>query len=257
MRAVQVSERLAAIPEPRMRVALLAETLGHIAPRAAVDLLAELLDRAGDSPAPHRAALDAALLVLEEEALLGYERRAELYEAAVAAGRGDVALLLIDAAPTASGTAKLERELGKERRLVPGGRSFTLGERKSLARGHSRELLLQLVRDPHPDVIAVLVDNPHLTEADVLRLASHRPMRGRALAAVAASDRWRMRAPVRRALVLNPYTPAPLAARLMTTLADGDLAKAAADPALADRLRAHAAELLANRRARRALVRPV
>jgi hypothetical protein len=250
MRADRVAERLAALLEPRMRVTAAAELLGGGVPAAVVGLVGELIARAGDSPPAHPAALDALVVALADSALLDYERRAELYAAALAAGRGDVALLLIDAAPELPGTEQLERELGAERRLVPNGRAVTLGERKSLARAHQRQVLLQLLRDPHPEVIAILLENPHVTESDVLRLASRRPMLQRALAVIGASERWRVRSSVRRALVLNPFTALPLAARLMTTLANGDLAKASVDGSLSDRLREHAAEILVHRRAR-------
>jgi hypothetical protein len=229
-----------------MRVALMAELLAEGPAAGLVDLIGDLVSRAGE--ASSWAALDSILLLLSDGSALPYERRAELYAAATAAERPEVALLLLDAAPTVPGTEKLERELGGERPLVPSGRRLPLGERKALARMHRRELLLQLIRDPHPEVIAVLVDNPHLTESDILKLASRRPMLPRALAAIAASDRWRARAPVRRALVLNPFTALPLAARLMTTLSEGDLERVQGDPAIADRLRQHAADLLARRR---------
>lgn len=251
MRADALAERLGAFLEPRMRVLAASEALSGGSTAAAVALIGELIARAGDAPPAHAAALDAIVLVLTDGALLGYERRAALYAAAVAAQRNDVALVLLDVVPEVPGTEELERALGQERRLVPNGRSVTLGERKSLARGHRREVLLQLLREPHPGVIEILLDNPHVTESDVLRLASRRPMLPRALAVIAAADRWRVRAPVRRALVLNPFTPLPLAARLMTTLADGDLARASGEISLGVRLRQHAADILEHRRARR------
>jgi hypothetical protein len=232
-----------------MRVVAVAEALAAGEPDEIAPMLAALLARAGDAGSGYRAALDAALLVLGEDARLPYERRAAIYAAATIAGLPDVALLLFDVAPPGPRVEQILRKLDDERPLVPTGRPLTLGERKSLARGHRRDLLLHLIRDPHPDVIAILLDNPHLTEGDVLKIASRRPVLGRALVAVFHSDRWRVRAPVRRALVLNPSTPLPLAARLMTTLSDRDLAEAAHDASLSDTLRRHADALLARRRA--------
>ena len=55
------------------------------------------------------------------------------------------------------------------------GRPLTLGERKSLARTHDRSLIQRVVRDPHPDVIRILLDNPSLTEPDVVRICASRP----------------------------------------------------------------------------------
>ena len=52
-----------------------------------------------------------------------------------------------------------------------------------------REILLML-RDPHPDVVAILLDNPHITESDVVRIASARPAVPASLARLAAHARW-------------------------------------------------------------------
>ncbi len=243
-----LAARMSAIVEPPMRAAAMAEVLAGGPAEAVARLIGELIAGAGDAVSGHRMALDAVLLVLADPTRLEYERRAELYAAAVGAGLDEVALLLLDAAPVLPSTDVLERELGAERPLTPNGRPLALGERKSLARSHRRDLLMEVMRDPHPDVIAVLVDNPHLTESDVLRLASRRPMLPDALAAIAASHRWRARPSVRRALVLNPYTALPLAARLSTTLSDADLHRVSLDPSLYGRLRSHAGGILALRR---------
>ena len=246
--AAALAARVRGIPEPRLRITAAAEAL-ELPPGQAVALIDRLVALGGEERSGHRAALDAVLRVLADAGQLGYERRAELYAAAIEAGLAEVALLLMDAAPPAPGTEELERGAGEERPLAPRGRPLTLGERKALARGHRRELLLQLVRDPHPDVIAVLLENPRLTEPDVVRLASRRPMLPGGLAAIADSERWRGRPAVRRALVLNPCTPVPLAARLVTTLGDAELRAVARDPSLPGLLRAHAAGVLARRRA--------
>ena len=241
---------MSAIVEPLMRVAAMKEVMAEGPPEAMVHLVGDLIARGGDATSGHRLALDAVLLVLSDGSRLEYDRRTELYAAAVEAGHPEVALLLFDGAPVVPGTERLERQVGSEQPLTPTGRPLTLGERKSMARGRRRDLLLQLVRDPHPDVIAILLDNPHLTESDVLKLATRRPMLPAALATIAASHRWRARSRIRRALVLNPFTALPLAARLMTTLSDADLHDAFRDPALDERLRDHAGRILALRRSR-------
>jgi hypothetical protein len=244
-----LAAQLQALAEPVMRAAAMAEMLATGPAEPVVHVVKDLIAQASDTASGPRLALDALVLVLSDGARLGYERRAELYAAAVEAELPEVALLLLDAAPPAPSAEKLERELGQERPLTPGGRPLPLGERKALARSHRRDLLLHLMRDPHPDVVAVLLDNPHLTESDVLRLASRRPMLPAALAAVAGSNRWRARLRVRCALVLNPFTPLPLAARLAITLGEADLRRVATDPALDERLRRHASGVLELRRA--------
>lgn len=87
------------------------------------------------------------------------------------------------------------------------GRPLTLGERKSLARRRDRNLLARVLRDPHPDVIRVLLGNPSITEPDIVRLCARRPIAPDVLREVAASARWIVRYDVRLALAKNPHTP--------------------------------------------------
>ena len=56
------------------------------------------------------------------------------------------------------------------------GRPLTLGERKSLARRPDRDLIARVMRDPNPDVIRILLNNPGLTESDVVRVCARRPV---------------------------------------------------------------------------------
>ena len=89
------------------------------------------------------------------------------------------------------------------------GRTLTLGERKSLARRPDRAAIDRLLRDPHPVVIRRLLENPRVTEDDVVRLAARRPGQPEVLAEIARTPAWLHRARVRLALILNPdATPA-------------------------------------------------
>jgi hypothetical protein len=112
-----------------------------------------------------------------------------------------------------------ERDPNEER--VPDygkGRPLTLGERKSLARRPDRDVMARLLLDPHPDVIARLLENPRLTEDDVLRLAAKRPNRGDVLARIARAEKWMHRSRVRLAIVLNPWTPLDVAVPIVSLL---------------------------------------
>ncbi|HEX2677048.1 MAG TPA: hypothetical protein VHM19_10420 [Polyangiales bacterium] len=103
------------------------------------------------------------------------------------------------------------------------GRPITLGERKSLARKHDRELITRVLRDPHPDVIRILLGNPALVETDVLLLCARRPVANDVLREVFKSARWIVRYPIKLALVLNPYTPVDVALQLAPLIHDQDV----------------------------------
>ncbi len=113
--------------------------------------------------------------------------------------------------------------LGERRRL-------SLGERKALARTPQRELLRNLLRDPHPDVVRILLDNGRVIEDDVVRLAARRRSEPAVLWEIAQSARWSQRHRVIRALVFNPKTPREVATTRAHLLTRTDLQEVVETP---------------------------
>ena len=103
------------------------------------------------------------------------------------------------------------------------GRPLTLGERKSLARRPSRDVVERVVADPHPDVIRNVLQNPKLTEADVVRVVSKRPNYEKVLEQIYHHPKWKVRYPVRLALARNPYPPPAISLKLVPQLMRQDL----------------------------------
>lgn len=131
--------------------------------------------------------------------------------------------------------------------LVPDygrGRVLTLGERKSLARRPDRRLIDRVLRDPHPDVIELLLMNPRLTEPDVVRLCARRPNAPDILLRVFRSTRWVLHPKVRTALALNPTTPPAVAEAIVPLLTPEDLRSLARDGHAADAVRRRCVEVL-------------
>jgi len=127
------------------------------------------------------------------------------------------------------------------------GRPLTLGERKSLARRPDRASIERLVRDPHPDVIRMLLANPKVVEEDILALAARRPCRPDVLTEIARAPRWVHRPRIRMALVLNPDTPLEVAAPVVGLLMRHELRLVATSPTVAPAVRALAIEHLERR----------
>jgi hypothetical protein len=228
--ASTLARRLAALPAAEMRRASLRATFETLDDLAAARLCAELLRRGPDG-APFDVALLALTALLDEEAF-GYERHAALYAGARALGDDQLGLLLLSAQPPPPGRPHAVE--------LPGARAITLGERKSLARGRRREMLDRLLRDPDQSVLQILLGNPRITEEDVVRLAARRPTTAAAQRAILRSERFIARYAVKRALVLNPYTPTDLAARLVVLLARTDQKAVADDASLHDGVRSAA-----------------
>jgi len=127
------------------------------------------------------------------------------------------------------------------------GRELTVGERRSLARMPSRTAFDKLLSDPHPLVIRQLLENPRLTEDDVVRIASRRPVRPEAVTAIARSERWLKRPRVRLTILLNPGSPPEIAMPLLAACTRGELIEIVHGTDTNKVLRATATELLARR----------
>lgn len=127
------------------------------------------------------------------------------------------------------------------------GRPLTLGERKALARKPDREMTERLLRDPHPDVIRMLLCNPKVTEEDVLSVAARRPCRPDVLTEIARTPRWTHRPRIRMALVLNPDTPLDVTAPLLGLLVRQELRLVATSTTVAPAVRALCLEHLERR----------
>mgnify|MGYP005806765227 FL=1 len=116
-------------------------------------------------------------------------------------------------------------------------RPLTLGERKSLARRNDRNLIARVLRDPHPDVIRILLGNPPLTESDVVRLCARRPTVPEIQREVFRHRRWIVRYKIKLAMVLNPHTPIDIALQIIPHLNAQDLRRVAASRDLSEKLR--------------------
>ena len=127
------------------------------------------------------------------------------------------------------------------------GRELTVGERRSLARAPSRRAFDKLLSDPHPLVIRQLLENPRLTEDDVVRIAARRPVRPEAVTAIARAERWLKRPRVRLAILLNPGSPPNVAMPLLAACTRSELLEIVHGVDTSKVLRATARELLARR----------
>lgn len=208
--ALRLARRLAALPEPamrehRLREFLRREQVGHV-----VQVLDQIYHRGRHGGPPFNVALLAVAAVLGSG--LDYERHGRLYGEARERGL--------------EGLSELFYSPSGEERAFPRDdeqRDETLGHRKWWARLPDRNVLERLLRNPEPEVVPNLLANPRVTEQDVVLLAARRPAFAEVQQRIFASRRWIARYPVKRALVLNPYTPTDISLRLLGLLNDADL----------------------------------
>lgn len=131
-----------------------------------------------------------------------------------------------------------------EHRLVERLPTLAVGEKVAIARSASPHVLQVLRHDPTPRVIAALLDNPRLVEADLLPLASGEKAQTPVLGVILAHRKWGNRYPVKVAVVKNPRAPLQQALYQLPLLKKPDLRAVASDPRLAAPLRRKAELLL-------------
>jgi len=213
---VQLEKRLKALPERPMRRAVMVERINRLDAPELVIFLSWLKERT-------RCGLGYARLVLQELALephvfkdLPYERIQAAYSVAHGASLTHISTLFLSSVLELNPTID-ESFIGNDHMDLP------VGIRRSAARSRDRFKLDRLMHDRDHRVIANLLENPMIVERDVIRIAAMRPTRPEVLSVIAAHRKWASRYRVRKALACNPYTPSPIATRLLPTLLKQDL----------------------------------
>ncbi|MEM7151223.1 MAG: hypothetical protein AAF799_00200 [Myxococcota bacterium] len=224
-----VAQRLAVLPERSMRVARLSEIVAAADPNDAAWLLDALATAGRAGGPPFDVSLLAAVDLFDGDRL-NYDQRRAIFEAAEARGLAACTDLMMSQAQIA------DEQVTAPRSLVPGTRPLTLGERKSLARSWDRNVLERLLVDPHTDVVRLLLSNPHVTEDDIVRIATARNSSAAVLDLILRSRRWGVAPRIRRALVRNPRLPLATALRLLGLLNRRELQELAQEPHLPLRL---------------------
>lgn len=101
------------------------------------------------------------------------------------------------------------------------GSPLSLGERRALARRPSRAALDRLLRDPHPMVVRLVLQNPRITEEDVVHMAARRPAVPDVVMEI--GKLWSRYARVRRALALNPGSPPAVSVPMLSLMIRSEL----------------------------------
>ncbi len=223
-----LAQRLENVRDPELRVRYVRHELFAMETAEIAGLLTVAVHGTEARDASQGALLLSICLALADEECS--ELRERVAAAAMEQGHPEAAALLVRGDDTPSEDADPAPDFKT-------GRALTLGERKSLARRRDRDLIARVLRDPHPDVIRILLGNPALTEDDVLRLCARRPVAAEVLREVFRNTRWVVRERVRRAIVKNPFAPLDVALALAAHLNEQDARAVARSPELAAELR--------------------
>lgn len=106
-----------------------------------------------------------------------------------------------------------------------------LGQKIALARRGPTHVVGALVAEGHPNVLPVALNNPFLTEAQVLKALAREKTSLRIVQAIASHRKWSLTYNVRLALVRNPFAPLATVLAFLPHLTVSDL-RVLADPGI-------------------------
>jgi hypothetical protein len=141
-----------------------------------------------------------------------------------------VQLTLLPGIPT-------ELKRNAEDQLVSRLPQLPLGQKITLARRGPARLAGALLADGHAQIVGIVLDNPYLTEAQVLRVLSREKLPPVVVQAIGHHRKWSISYNVRLALVRHPLSPLATVLAYLPELTVSDLRELAAPGIVPESLR--------------------
>ena len=110
--------------------------------------------------------------------------------------------------------------------------TLALGIKKTLAKVAAGEILISLIKDGYPDVIKLCLENPHLVEAHLYKVISHKMTTPGTIRTIAENRNWTYRYHIKFSLIRNEHTPLARSSQFLPELKIGDLRELYRDPHL-------------------------
>ncbi len=165
---------------------------------------------------PFITSLSLRELIQLEKALVSHpEKVREVRE--VKASRGEE----VEARDLYSESVSLDEE--KRGSILKRLLNMTVVEKIKLALFGNREVRSILIKDPNRVVATAVLQNPRITEDEVIRIAQSRNVCDDVLRAIASSREWTRNYQVKLALVQNPKTPLSISLKFLPHLYERDL----------------------------------
>lgn len=232
---------LSRIEDRRQRSYALARRLNDLDPDDVIDVIKVIQEKALSGDADSLRLYNGLLVRSSMEEVFGEQRMATLVKIAREKGDIDIMAVLAD-------VPFLDREDRPRQPFLDGAlREIPLGMRKTLARKPDFRLIQRIAKDQDHRVIEHLLDNPRITEKDVIKIGSTRPTSPKVLEAIYNHPRWISRYSIKKTIVFNPYAPLSLTLSLLTYLNVQDLELLITMPELDARLIDEAQRNLARR----------
>lgn len=124
-----------------------------------------------------------------------------------------------------------------EKKLLEKMPEMGLGEKITLARRGSVNIIHYLSKEKNPKIIEAILQNRFATEEIVLSIAGNPNTPSEILGVLNYNPRWRNRLNIKKALILNPNFPAFLACHLLKNMNKAILEEFALSPYLSDQIK--------------------
>jgi hypothetical protein len=190
------------------------------------DLPTEILEEIGTRKAllKNYAVKKALLLHPRTPRLIGLRQLKELY-----------LMDLVQFTLSPGSSAELKRYA--EEQIVARLPQMPLGQKITLARRGPSRVAGALVAEGHPQVMPIALENPYLTEAQVLKALAREKVPVAVVQAMASHRKWSQCYNVRLAIVRNPSTPISIVLGFLPLLTVSDLRVLAEPGVVAENLR--------------------
>jgi hypothetical protein len=144
-------------------------------------------------------------------------------------------------------TAAPDLQRSAEENLIARLPHVTLGQKIALARQASARILAALIVEGNAQVVEPAVENPRLTEAQVLKLLARDKLPLAVVPALCRSPHWTSVPNVALALLRYPHTPPEAAVKILPHVASADLRALAQTKTISQTMRRHMQRELAHR----------
>jgi len=215
-----------AIKDTKMQRAVLAERLKDIDSDTISELLHYFVSRSEEGDRVFKPLISCFLDIPYLVKVIGNRKMSEIYNMLEEKGYYDVRALLVPH-PT-----KGKRAYEDEILPFPEMDSVPLGMKKTLAKTSEKHTLDKLIYEEDPIVVRHLLNNQKITEKDVLKIITRRPIKMSILREVIKSKRWIDRYIIKKAIIRNPYAPTDIALNLLHNMLLPDLTVIAQDAGL-------------------------
>lgn len=229
---------ISSLPEHDMRVQLLGKRLASLEPDDAAHVLNAFYDKVSNHALEFRKAKTVMADPKQVITVVGEEKSRLIYLAALELGLRRISRFFTDLPPHKKGFGGYNTEEDGKMELI------TLGERRAMAKGWTKDKLDRLLSDPDPVIIINILNNSRITEKEILKIAAKRPNSPNILRLISTHKRWGARYAIKKALVQNPYTPPRISLGLLEFLLSQDLKEISNDGELHPQVRLAAKERL-------------